>query len=70
MIFFLRCVLRWKRMRQRKKLTGFSTEDLVLISQRYDRIIAKGRSQNLTTEGEKARKEEKALLGSVRMPAR
>ena len=70
MIFFLRCVLRWKRMRQRKKLTGFSTEDLVLISQRYDRIIAKGRSQNLTTEGEKARKEEKALLGSVRMPTR
>ena len=65
MIFFLRCVLRWKRMRQRKKLTGFSTEDLVLISQRYDRIIAKGRSQNLTTEGEKARKEEKALLNRL-----
>ena len=65
MIFFLLCVLRWKRMRQRKKLTGFSTEDLLLISQRYDRIIAKGRSQNLTTEGEKARKEEKALLNRL-----
>ena len=65
MIFFLRCVLRWKRMRQHKKLTGFSTKNLVLIRERYDRIIAKGRSQNLTTEGEKARKEEKALLNRL-----
>ena len=65
MIFFLRCVRRWKRMRQHKKLTGFSTENLALISERYDRIIAKGRSQNLTTEGEKARKEEKALLNRL-----
>lgn len=65
MIFFLRCVLRWKRMRQRKKLTGFSAEELALISERYDRIIAKGRSQNLTTEGEKARKEEKTLLNRL-----
>ena len=65
MIFFLRCVLRWKRMRQRKKLTGFSAENLALISERYDRIIAKGRKQNLTTDGAKARKEEKALLNRL-----
>ena len=65
MIFFLRCVLRWKRMRQHKKLTGFSAENLALISERYDRIIAKGRIQNLTTEGKKARKEEKALLNRL-----
>ena len=64
MIFFLLCVLRWKRMRQRKN-RGFNAEDLALISERYDRIIAKGRSQNLTTEGEKARKEEKALLNRL-----
>ena len=65
MIFFLRCVLRWKRMRQRKRLTGFSAENLALISERYDCIIAKGRNQNLATEGEKARKEEKALLNRL-----
>ncbi len=56
MIFFLRCVLRWKCVRQRKKLTGFSAENLALISERYGRIIAKWQSQNLTSAGEKLAK--------------
>ena len=58
-------VLHWKHICQSQDMTGFNAEALSLISETYDRIIAEGRRQNLTTEGEIARKEERRLLNRL-----
>lgn len=58
-------VLHWKHICQGQDMTGFNAEALSLISETYDRIVAEGRKQNLTTEGEIASKEERRLLNRL-----
>ena len=58
-------VLHWKHICQSHGMTGFNAEALSLISETYDRIVAEGRRQNLTTEGEIASKEERRLLNRL-----
>ena len=58
-------VLHWKHICQSHGMTGFNAEALSLISETYDRIVAEGRSQNLTTDGKIASKEERRLLNRL-----
>ena len=55
-------VLHWKHICQSHGMTGFNAEALSLIGETYDRIVAEGRKQNLTTAGKIATKEERRLL--------
>lgn len=45
--------------------TGIPADKLESYSMRYDEIVAEGRSQNKTTRGKLAKKEEKALLNRL-----
>ena len=58
-------VLHWKHICQSHGMTGFNAEALSLISETYDRIVAEGRRQNLTTDGKIASKEERRLLNRL-----
>ena len=58
-------VLHWKHICQSQNMTGFNAEALSLISETYDGIVAEGRRQNLTTDGEIASKEERRLLNRL-----
>lgn len=62
---FLCAVLHWKHICQNQNMTGFNAEALSLISEAYDGIVAEGRRQNLTTDGEIASKEERSLLNRL-----
>ena len=58
-------VLHWKHICQSQNMTEFNAEALSLISETYDGIVAEGRRQNLTTDGEIASKEERRLLNRL-----
>lgn len=58
-------VLHWKHICQSQNMRGFNAEALSLISETYDGIVAEGRRQNLTTNGEIASKEERRLLNRL-----